>query len=208
MKKQNNNFIKLLAGIPASLRWLAVLAVAAAVLALLAFVWTNRNNTVTLTQNDKIDITPAQIRSLTAIGEWEFLSINDEEMLDTVRTGFFGDAELVRIYYGTLRLGINMREAKPGWIKVENDTLAVLLPPVKLLDHNFIDEARTLSFYEKGSWSNEAREQLYQKAYRMMLRRCVTTSNIQSAQENAREQFGSLLHAMGFEKVRIRFASQ
>ena len=208
MKKQNNNLVKLLAGIPGSLRWLAILAVAAAVLALLALIWTNRSNHIGLSQNEKIDITPAQIRSLAAIGEWEFLSINDEEMLDTVRTGFFGDAELVRIYYGTLRLGINMREAKPGWIKVENDSLTVLLPPVKLLDHDFIDEARTLSFYEKGSWSNEARAQLYQKAYRVMLRRCVTTANIQSAQENARVQFGSLLHAMGFQKVRIRFAAR
>ena len=208
MKKQNNNLVKLLAGIPGSLRWLAILAVAAAVLALLALIWTNRSNRIGLSQNDKIDITPAQIRSLAAIGEWEFLSINDEEMLDTVRTGFFGDAELVRIYYGTLRLGINMREAKPGWIKVENDSLTVLLPPVKLLDHDFIDEARTLSFYEKGSWSNEARAQLYQKAYRVMLRRCVTTANIQSAQENARVQFGSLLHAMDFQKVRIRFVAR
>ena len=45
-----------------------------------------------------------------------------EEMVDSTRHGFFGDAELVRIYYGTLHLGINFRDAKPGWAKLEGDS--------------------------------------------------------------------------------------
>lgn len=42
-----------------------------------------------ITKNEKIDITPSQIRSIEQIGEWSFLEINDEEMVDTVRHGFF-----------------------------------------------------------------------------------------------------------------------
>ena len=82
-----------------------------------ALVWLTNNNSIGITQNNRIDITPTQIRSIERIGEWEFLSISDEELVDTVRHGFFGDAQLVRIYYGTLRLGVNLHEAEPGWIK-------------------------------------------------------------------------------------------
>ncbi len=57
-------------------------------------------------------LSPTQIRTIENIGQWEFLSISDEELIDTTRHGFFGDDKLVRIYYGTLRLGIDMKEVK------------------------------------------------------------------------------------------------
>ena len=88
--------------------------------------------TLTIEQNDSIDITPMQIRSIESIGEWEFLTINDEELVDTVRKGFFGDDELVRIFYGTLRLGINMKQAQDGWLAMDGDSLRPVLPPVRL----------------------------------------------------------------------------
>ena len=99
------------------------------------------SSTSTMTEvvkDEKIDITPSQIRSIEQIGEWSFLEINDEELIDTVRHGFFSDDELVRIYYGTLRLGINLKEAHEGWLAMQNDTLCAILPPVRLLDNSFI----------------------------------------------------------------------
>ena len=91
--------------------------------------------------NQSIDITPTQIRSIEQIGKWSFLEISDEEIVDTIRRGFFSDDELVRIYYGTLRLGIDTRQAHEGWIAMRGDTLCATLPPVKLLDNDFIDDA-------------------------------------------------------------------
>ena len=35
--------------------------------------------------DNKIDITPEVVQSIKSIGEWEFLSIADEEMVDTMR---------------------------------------------------------------------------------------------------------------------------
>lgn len=102
-----------------------------------------RGNEATVYVDDKIDITPTQVLAMKEIGEWEFLSIENEEMIDTVRKGFFKDDELIRIYYGTLRLGFDMSEAKADWIKADKDTLVITLPKIKLLDENFIDEART-----------------------------------------------------------------
>ena len=170
-----------------------------------ALVWLTNNNSIGITQNNRIDITPTQIRSIERIGEWEFLSISDEELVDTVRHGFFGDAQLVRIYYGTLRLGVNLHEAEPGWIKANKDTIVATLPPIKLLSNDFIDEARSRSFYESGSWTEASRDALYRKAYVAMKKRCLNSSNIAAAEQNATAQFNNLLRSMGFKFVHVKF---
>lgn len=164
-----------------------------------------KSNEATIYINDKIDTTPTQVMAMKEIGEWEFLSIENEEMIDTVRKGFFKDDELVRIYYGTLRLGFDMHEAKHDWIKADKDTINIKLPKIKLLDENFIDEARTKSFFESGSWSDKDRADMYKRAYAKMKSRCLTKENIEKAQNNAKRQFAKMLKAMGFEYVKISF---
>ncbi len=168
-------------------------------------IYFNKDNSFNIGQDESISITPTQIRSIENIGEWEFLSISDEELIDTVRRGFINDDELVRIYYGTLRLGINMHEVSPKWMKVQGDSISILLPPIKLLDNDFIDEARTRSFFESGNWTGKDREALYLRAYNVMKERCINEQNIKSAEQNANEQFCKLMRSMGYENVRIRF---
>ena len=155
--------------------------------------------------DDTIDATPTQIQSIKAIGEWEVLSVNLEELTDTVRKGFFSNDELSRIYYGTLRLGINMHQVEPGWLTAEGDSVRLLLPPVALLDRDFIDEARTKPFFETGTWKPEDREALYRQAHERMLQHGLTKENLAAAEDNAREQITSLMRAMGFRKVTITF---
>ena len=123
---------------------------------------TNNNTTLPeITKNEKIDITPTLIRSIEQIGEWSFLEIDDEEMVDTLRRGVFSKSELVRIYYGTLRIGFNLKETREGWLAMSGDTLVAKLPPVKLLDDNFIDEARTRSFIASGKRAHADRQVMY-----------------------------------------------
>lgn len=173
---------------------------------LIAVVWyyKSQSDDVGVEVEQTIDLTPEQITSLKDIGEWEFLSIADEEMVDTLRKGIFSDDQLVRIYYGTLRLGINMKKTKDGWIRKQGDSVLVTLPPIELLDKEFIDEARTHSFYESGKWSERDLAALYKRAYNNMRRRCLTRSNIQSAEDNAIAQFDKMLRAMGHENVVVR----
>ena len=155
--------------------------------------------------DDSIGLTPTQIESIKAVGEWEFLSISTEELVDTTRKRLFSDDHLVRIYYGTLRLGVNMKQVEPDWIKQRNDTLFLTLPEVGLLDKDFIDEARTKSFFESGTWKAEDREALYKQAYWKMIAHCLTPTNLSTAEDNARESFRKLLRSMGYQKVDIRF---
>lgn len=169
--------------------------------------WLNKDNTVSVTTEEKTTLSPTQVESIEAIGEWEFLAISNEELVDTVRRGFFGDDQLVRIYYGTLRLGINMKDVKQGWIQANagKDSIVCTLPPIRLLDNNFIDEARTRSFFEEGKWTGADRQALYDRAYAQMKKRCLTSANIRIAQRNARQQFRDMFKAMGFPNTRVEF---
>lgn len=181
-------------------------------LALVAFIlvfwwlaFAEKDNHLELGANSDINVTPQQIQLIKDIGEWEFLSVSNEELVDTVRKGLFSDDHLVRIYYGTLRLGIDLSKAKKGWIKTQGDSVMVTLPKIGLLDKDFIDEARTKAFYESGRWTAADREALYRKAHRQMIAHCLTPENLRSAQDNADQQFRKMLKAMGFNYVSIDF---
>lgn len=164
------------------------------------------DTSITVEKSERIDITPEVIQSIKAIGEWEFLSIAAEELADTVRRGLFGNDNLARIYYGTMRLGVNLHQAEPGWIKASGDTVTMQLPPIILLDNDFIDEARTRSFHESGRWTAADREALYMKARRAMLRRGMTKANIEAARKNGESQMRDMLSAMGFRNITVSFA--
>ncbi len=180
----------------------------AAVVLLTWLVQSVKKTEVSIDVNEQINVTPEQIESIKAIGEWEFLAIADEELVDTVRKGIFSDDHLVRIYYGTVRLGINMHHVEPGWIKASGDSIEVTLPKIGLLDRDFIDEARTKSFHESGRWKPEDREALYKKAYQKMLRHCVTPENIRSAQQNGDAQFRHMMKTMGYEHIKIQWTKK
>ena len=185
------------------IRWtVRALALVAVILVLWWLLFAEKDNHVGLEVEDAIDVTPEQIASIRAIGQWEFLSISDEELVDTVRKGIFRDDQLARIYYGTLRLGIDMSRVR---IYVEGDTVTMSVPPVGLLDQDFIDEARTKAFYESGKWQPKDREALNHKARRRMMAHGLTPENLRNAEQNADDQLRRMLKAMGYQNVVIRF---
>lgn len=164
-----------------------------------------KTSSVEISADQKIDITPEQIKSIKDIGEWEFLAISDEEMVDTVRKGFFSDDHLARIYYGTMRLGVNLKQVESGWITVNDDTLDITLPKIGLLDRDFIDEARTKSFFESGKWETKDREALLRRAYQRMLQRGLTPQNLEAARQNGDAQVRQVMQSMGFKFIKVRF---
>lgn len=207
MAKQNNKkkslARRILGAIPVN-AWIAFFVVGAIALMLLWMIYgPGESNVVTTERVERVTLTPTQIKSIESIGEWEFLAVSDEEIVDTVSHGFFGDSELIRIYYGTLRMGIDLRQARKGWIRLEGDTVCADLPPVRLLGNEFIDEARTQTFYETGTWTAADRKRLYLKASRIMRQRVVNRDNLNKASQQVEAQMDKLLHAMGFEHVRI-----
>lgn len=151
-----------------------------------------------------INSTAITVEKMRQIGEWEFLNISDEELVDTTRKRLFGTVELVRIYYGELRLGIKMTDMADDAVQTKGDSVIITLPEIVLLDENFIDEARTKAFYETGKWDGKAREALYQRAKRQMKERCLTAENKAKARDNAKEQIAKMMMSLGVEKVAVR----
>ncbi len=206
--KKGNSFAKTFRNYNRIRLCLLLVALIVVAIAVIYVVRSCKDDSISIFSDDKINVTPTQVLAMKEIGEWEFLSIEDEELVDTVRKGFFSDDHLMRIYYGTLRLGFDMKNVKDDWITVDKDTINVVLPQIGLLDERFIDEARTKSFFETGSWNDKARENMYHTAYKKMKARCLTQENIATAEENARLQFYRMLKAMGYENVKISFESQ
>jgi len=211
MKNKNNSIRQFINHIISTTMAPWLLAAGGVVIVLIiitAIIHCGKDNSADIYTNNKIDITPNLIESIKDIGEWEFLAVSDEEIVDTVRHGLFGDDQLVRIYYGTLRLGIDLHKTGKNWIRTSGDSVVVTLPTIRLLDDDFIDETRTRAFLESGKWSHQARAALYQKAKDIMMRRCLTESNIRSAEQNAVTQFHNIMHSMGFNHIKIRFERQ
>lgn len=210
-KKNDHSFVQdlllqLLKTIPQSM--MNALVIGGVIIALIVGAYfLLRNSDVSIGNEATVKLSPTTIEQMEAIGQWEFLAISDEEIADTVRKGIFSDDELVRIYKGTLRLGIDMADARKDWIRQSGDTVTVVLPPVKLLDENFLDEAATKSFYETGKWSQQARKQLAEQARRKMLKRCMTKANIETARQNAVAQFRQMISSMGFKHIDIKISS-
>ena len=165
-----------------------------------------RNNISFGPGNSDITIDKTQVNSVRDIGQWEFLTINDEELVDSTESRLLGsDRKITRIYYGTLRLGIDLSKMHEDALVMKGDTLDVTLPPFTLLDDDFIDEARTKPFYENGSWDQKAREALYAQAKRKMKERCLTEDNINIAQLNAVHEMAQVFRSMGYTYVDVHF---
>lgn len=191
------------------LRWWWIFAVAAIVIAVAyIYIGIKENPPIHLEveHNTRIDLTPEQIQSVRDIGQWEFLTINTEELVEWQRPRTLTTDRLTRIYQGTLRLGIDMSKATDNWFtSLPDSTAQLILPHAALLDNNFIDEARSRSFYEKGTIPPEARDQLYTQARKKMMQRCLTPQNLQTAERNARNEFTRIFKAFGFKTVTIQF---
>ncbi len=176
------------------------------VCALVLFFSLNKQPLVSVETKGNIMPTPMEVENVRSIGQWEFLTLSDEEIVDTVRHGFFGDKELSRIYYGTLRLGSDLSKAGDDLVRANNDSVVVTLPKITLLDSHFIDEARTRPLIEDGKWTEADRAALTRKAERMMRKRCLTKANLQKASDNARIQVAALFHAMGYKHVQVNIS--
>ena len=187
---------------------IAIIFAVIAAIAIGSWIWKAMERAVpsiTISERREIGLLPTQIQSIRDIGQWEFLSIDDEELVDTMRSGFLFDDHLVCIYRGTLRLGIDMQEIREENISVSDDSLSISLPQVSLLDESFIDEARTEIFFESGQWSAYAHDELYHRAKEQMKARALTAENRNRTQQLAEQQIRQLFQAMGYKHVAVTF---
>ena len=162
---------------------------------------TNSNDAV----EKPIEQSPEEIMRLQAIGQWEFLSVEAEELVERHYSGLMSERDLVCIYRGTLRIGIDMRKLPSDWVEVKERSAILHLPQPSLLDENFLDESRTTVFFEQGVFRPEERDAMRTEAKDKMKQRAMTAENLSIARRNAEAQFQKLFLAMGYEDVVVEF---
>lgn len=152
--------------------------------------------------------TPVNLDSIRAIGQWSFLTVEMDEVVDTVDRGLFSSDRISVAYHGTLHYGINVAEARPGWVTIVGDTaVTVVLPPVKLLDDRFLDE-RNVKVYEGRDdmdFINKptVRAALVRKAKAAMIRR--GRENIPEARGKAETEVRRIFSQHGYKKIVVSF---
>lgn len=150
-----------------------------------------------------------EITSIKEVAEWEFLTLDVEEIEDTlIPRVIIKDDQFVRIFKGKARLGVDMKSADSNWIACSGDTARILLPQIRILDENIIDDMQTRTFYESGKMPPAIKEALYQKAKRDMRKRALSVENVKAAKENAKAQFTYLFHSMGYNNVSVSFVDE
>lgn len=162
---------------------------------------TNSNDAV----EKPIEQSPEEILRLQAIGQWEFLSVESEELVERHYSGLMSERDLVCIYRGTLRIGVDMRKLPSDWVEMKERSAILHLPQPSLLDENFLDESRTTVFFEQGVFRPEERDAMRTEAKDKMKKRAMTTENLSIARRNAEAQFQKLFLAMGYEDVVVEF---
>lgn len=184
--------------------------VAALVLAGAWWLWHRlASSRVEVGSDEHIAVTQAQIDCIRAIGQWELLTVSTEELVDTLEPHWYGNREWTRIYAGTLRIGVDLKRARSDWFSVVGgDSAVIVLPEPGLLDAHFIDEARTRTFDQQGSWDAAAADALYQKAARAMRRRALTPANLNRARAGAVQQMEGLARALGLRAVSVTFEKE
>lgn len=162
---------------------------------------TNSNDAV----EKPIEQSPEEIMRLQAIGQWEFLSVEAEELVERHYSGLMSERDLVCIYRGTLRIGVDMRKLPSDWVEMKERSAILHLPQPSLLDENFLDESRTTVFFEQGVFRPEERDAMRTEAKDKMKQRAMTAENLSIARRNTEAQFQKLFLAMGYEDVVVEF---
>lgn len=150
--------------------------------------------------NDKITQTPNIVTEIEKRGKWEFLSVELEELVDTVRGRVFKD-KLSVIYVGKLRYGIDFTKIEDDWFTTKGDTVFACLPKVTLLDEYFLNEAATKSVFNTGSFTPQDRQDLRNRAISRMLEKSKANGYCETAQENAQIQIANFLNQLGVKNI-------
>lgn len=149
----------------------------------------------------QVDIS-SEITSIKEVAEWEFLTVDMEEFEDTViPRKIISDDQFARIYRGTARLGVDMKDAAENWVSTSHDTVRITLPAIRILDEDIIDDTQTRTFCENGKITPAIKTALYERARRDMRRRALSKENLSAARENAQVQFTYMFRSMGFKTV-------
>ncbi len=157
-------------------------------------------------EDNRIEIGPTIITQLQGKKQWCFREIAMQETSEI--KGITGS--LLKRYYGTLRLGVELDSINENSVKFDeaNKTLHLKLPKIQILDENFIDESRTETLLENAwtKFNNKELKQCFNKAKEKMIKNNFTPRNIGLAEDQGISEVKRLVKSTGYlGKIEVEF---
>lgn len=122
---------------------------------------------------------------------------------------WFGDNRVLMIVHANVQAGIDLKEIKPGDIRVSGRNISIKLPPAHApLDLTEIDEKRTQVVERTTGLLRTFDKDLEQTARQNAVLEINLAARdagiLKDAEDRAKDQLTGLFHAMGFEEVEFR----
>ena len=128
------------------------------------------------------------------VGMLSFL--HKSEVPDSTRS------EIVIITRGVVRAGYDLAKIKDGDLKINNDTLSVVLPATEIFDV-IINPSDNDIFIEEGKWSHEEVTALQVDCKNRLLQNAHDNGVLEKADKHGKEKVENLFKTFGFNVVDV-----
>jgi len=149
-----------------------------------------------------IDKTENFIEEINKLAEFTTATYYQETTINKVKKRTLFDAELVIIVKGKVRAGFDMSALTEKDIIIENKTIRIKLPPVKILDI-ITNPSNFETFVESGKWSFDEVNEYKKEARESLEKSAIDGGILDLAKESGVEKLTSLFKNLGFAEVVI-----
>lgn len=198
--------------IPGFVWFIAILIIAYFVLAKMDILPSFKN--IFQAKKTAIDNTPIVITQMKSIAQLMTISSYDEVVVDSTKKTLLQlpglinqpiipqNSSLVIIAQGQIIAGIDLSEIQQKDVYVRDDSVAIKLPPPKILDV-IVNPSQYEIFIEEGGWLPDEVSNLKVKAKQIMIDRFLNNGTLAKANQQAAMIMENFLRTSGFKKVTL-----
>ena len=163
---------------------------------------------VTTTDNERIDSTEVVVKNIETSRQWVFLKIPVEEVVSREK-GLIWKDNLTKKFKGQIELGLDLRMMLPGWAKYKPGDFSHIelnMPPIEILNNEFLDEAASQTLIDEGSWSLEEKKLMKEEAIEKMSQQALSLHNVEAAEALARRELTEKFLKLGYKDVKVNIS--
>ena len=158
----------------------------------------------------EVQVGPLTVRDIASTEQLRVLSMRKEVLASQHRIGggLLGNSEskVYVIYPATLHFGFDLSKCDTTSIRVNGDTVSVVLPPVEVLNREgkAVDEASKRTPIEEGDWTAQEMKALKARAEALMLRSCEYDSCYVRAERVGCTMVAAAISRLGYGCVDVK----
>jgi len=150
-----------------------------------------------------IDKTENVIEEINKLAEFTTATYYQEITINKVKKRTLFDDELVIIVKGKVRAGFDMSTLTEGDVIIENQTIRIKLPPVKILDV-ITNPSNFETFVESGKWSFKEVNKYKKEARERLEKNAIDGGILDLAKKSGVEKLTALFKNLGFAEVLLQ----